>query len=55
MKKLRESVSSLEEVLLSTTVPNLKALEKINEVKDKLQGVTEGILLRVFLVVGLSF
>ncbi|XP_037539213.1 structural maintenance of chromosomes protein 1B [Nematolebias whitei] len=41
MKKLKESVSSLEEVLLSTTVPNLKALEKINEVKDKLQGVTE--------------
>uniref|UniRef100_A0A3B5KX13 SMC hinge domain-containing protein n=1 Tax=Xiphophorus couchianus TaxID=32473 RepID=A0A3B5KX13_9TELE len=41
MEKLKESVSSLEEVLHRTTPPNLKALEKMREVKDKLQGVTE--------------
>uniref|UniRef100_A0A3B4WWT7 Structural maintenance of chromosomes protein n=1 Tax=Seriola lalandi dorsalis TaxID=1841481 RepID=A0A3B4WWT7_SERLL len=41
LEKLKESVSSTEEVLHRTTVPNLKALEKMREVKDKLQGVTE--------------
>ncbi|XP_008409065.1 structural maintenance of chromosomes protein 1B [Poecilia reticulata] len=41
MEKLKESVSSLEEVLQRTTPPNLKALEKMRDVKDKLQGVTE--------------
>uniref|UniRef100_A0A3B3VB07 Structural maintenance of chromosomes protein n=1 Tax=Poecilia latipinna TaxID=48699 RepID=A0A3B3VB07_9TELE len=41
MEKLKESVSSLEEVLQRTTPPNLKALEKMRNVKDKLQGVTE--------------
>ncbi|XP_054588689.1 structural maintenance of chromosomes protein 1B isoform X2 [Nothobranchius furzeri] len=41
MEKLKESLSSLEVVLHRTTAPNLKALEKMNEVKDKLQGVTE--------------
>uniref|UniRef100_A0A7N6BWB5 Structural maintenance of chromosomes protein n=1 Tax=Anabas testudineus TaxID=64144 RepID=A0A7N6BWB5_ANATE len=39
--KLKDSVSSVEAVLHRTTAPNLKALEKMREVKDKLQGVTE--------------
>ncbi|XP_071347064.1 structural maintenance of chromosomes protein 1B isoform X2 [Trachinotus anak] len=41
LEKLKESLSSTEGVLHRTTVPNLKALEKMREVKDKLQGVTE--------------
>ncbi|KAM9753420.1 structural maintenance of chromosomes protein 1B [Menidia menidia] len=41
LERLRESVSSLEGVLHCTTTPNLKALERMREVKDKLQGVTE--------------
>ncbi|XP_017285706.1 structural maintenance of chromosomes protein 1B [Kryptolebias marmoratus] len=41
MEKLKASISSLEVVLHRTTAPNLKALEKMREVKDKLQGVTE--------------
>lgn len=40
--KLRESVSNTEGVLHNTTTPNLKALEKMREVKDKWQEVTEG-------------
>lgn len=42
LERLKESVSSVEAVLHRTTAPNLKALEKMREVKDKLQGVTEG-------------
>lgn len=42
LDKLKDSVSSVEAVLHRTTAPNLKALEKMREVKDKLQGVTEG-------------
>lgn len=45
LEKLKESVSSVKAVLQRTSAPNLKALEKMGEVKDKLQGVTEGILL----------
>uniref|UniRef100_A0A3Q3T0Y9 Structural maintenance of chromosomes protein n=1 Tax=Mastacembelus armatus TaxID=205130 RepID=A0A3Q3T0Y9_9TELE len=41
LEKLRESISSIEGVLHRATAPNLKALEKMKEVKDKLQGVTE--------------
>uniref|UniRef100_A0A669EZN1 Structural maintenance of chromosomes protein n=1 Tax=Oreochromis niloticus TaxID=8128 RepID=A0A669EZN1_ORENI len=41
LENLRESVSSIEAVLQRTTAPNLKALEKMREVKDKLQGVKE--------------
>uniref|UniRef100_A0A7N6ALV5 SMC hinge domain-containing protein n=1 Tax=Anabas testudineus TaxID=64144 RepID=A0A7N6ALV5_ANATE len=41
LDKLKDSVSSVEAVLHRTTAPNLKALEKMREVKDKLQGVTE--------------
>ncbi|XP_045892216.1 structural maintenance of chromosomes protein 1B [Micropterus dolomieu] len=41
LERLKESVSSVEGVLRRTTAPNLKALEKMREVKDKLQGVTE--------------
>ncbi|XP_071375604.1 structural maintenance of chromosomes protein 1B [Centroberyx affinis] len=39
--RLRESVSSTEGVLQHTTAPNLKALEKMREVKNKFQGVME--------------
>ncbi|XP_040894537.1 structural maintenance of chromosomes protein 1B [Toxotes jaculatrix] len=41
LERLKESVSSIEGVLHRTTTPNLKALEKMRKVKDKLQGVTE--------------
>ncbi|TMS05701.1 structural maintenance of chromosomes protein 1B isoform X2 [Larimichthys crocea] len=41
LEKLKESVSSVKAVLQRTSAPNLKALEKMGEVKDKLQGVTE--------------
>uniref|UniRef100_A0A665WP46 Structural maintenance of chromosomes protein 1B-like n=1 Tax=Echeneis naucrates TaxID=173247 RepID=A0A665WP46_ECHNA len=43
LEKLKESVSSIEQVLHHTSAPNLKALEKMREVTDKLQGLTEGI------------
>lgn len=43
MGRLKESVSSIEGVLHRTTTPNLKALEKMREVKERLQGVTDGI------------
>uniref|UniRef100_A0A3P8QSD5 Structural maintenance of chromosomes protein n=1 Tax=Astatotilapia calliptera TaxID=8154 RepID=A0A3P8QSD5_ASTCA len=41
LENLRESVSSIETALQRTTAPNLKALDKMREVKDKLQGVKE--------------
>ncbi|KAK2880477.1 structural maintenance of chromosomes protein 1B [Channa argus] len=41
LDKLKESISSIEGTLHRTTAPNLKALEKMREVKDKLQGLTE--------------
>ncbi|KAM6926349.1 structural maintenance of chromosomes protein 1B [Lycodopsis pacificus] len=40
MERLKESVSSVEGVLHRTTTPNLKALAKMREVRDKLQEVT---------------
>ncbi|XP_013880822.1 structural maintenance of chromosomes protein 1B [Austrofundulus limnaeus] len=39
-EKLKESISSLEGVLHHTAAPNLKALEKMKEVRDKLHGLT---------------
>ncbi|KAM7002632.1 structural maintenance of chromosomes protein 1B [Tautogolabrus adspersus] len=41
LEKMKESVSTVEGVLHRTSAPNLKALEKMREVKDKLLGVTE--------------
>ncbi|XP_075945914.1 structural maintenance of chromosomes protein 1B [Anarhichas minor] len=41
MERLKESVSSVEGVLHRTTTPNLKALAKMREVRDKLQEVTD--------------
>ncbi|XP_061107767.1 structural maintenance of chromosomes protein 1B [Conger conger] len=41
VERLGEMVSSLETVLQRSTAPNLKALEKIKEVKDKYQGVVD--------------
>ncbi|KAM9376219.1 structural maintenance of chromosomes protein 1B [Pholidichthys leucotaenia] len=41
LEMLSESVSSIEEVLHRTAAPNLKALEKMKEVKKKLQEVKE--------------
>ncbi|XP_047453101.1 structural maintenance of chromosomes protein 1B [Mugil cephalus] len=41
LEKLKQSVTSVEGVLHRTAAPNLKALQKMTEVKDKLQGVTE--------------
>ncbi|XP_061679482.1 structural maintenance of chromosomes protein 1B isoform X2 [Syngnathoides biaculeatus] len=43
LEKLRESLFSVEEQLKHTTTPNLKALEKLSEVKDKLQDVTDAL------------
>lgn len=47
LENLRESVSSIEAALQRTTAPNLKALNKMREVKDKLQGVKEGICMNL--------
>ncbi|KAM6937011.1 structural maintenance of chromosomes protein 1B [Xenentodon cancila] len=41
LEKLKESISSIEAALHHTTPPNLKVLEKMRDVRDKLQGVTE--------------
>uniref|UniRef100_A0A3Q1EZ96 Structural maintenance of chromosomes protein n=1 Tax=Acanthochromis polyacanthus TaxID=80966 RepID=A0A3Q1EZ96_9TELE len=41
MERLNESVLSIEEVLNRTIAPNLKAVEKMRAIKDKLQGITE--------------
>uniref|UniRef100_A0A3Q2TN66 Structural maintenance of chromosomes protein n=1 Tax=Fundulus heteroclitus TaxID=8078 RepID=A0A3Q2TN66_FUNHE len=41
MMKLKDSVSTLEDVLNRSTPPNLKALAKMREVKDKLLDLTE--------------
>ncbi|XP_041794643.1 structural maintenance of chromosomes protein 1B [Chelmon rostratus] len=41
LERLEESISSTEGMLHRTTAPNLKALEKMREVKAKLEGVTE--------------
>lgn len=48
LEKLKESLSTVEGVLHRTTAPNLKALEKMREVKDKLHGVTQGIFISAF-------
>lgn len=55
IEKQKESISTLEGVLHRTPAPNLKALEKMREVRDKLHGLTEGTSLNVFLVVGFIF
>lgn len=47
LDRLKESLSSTEEVLRRTTAPNLKAVEKMREMQDNLQEVTEGILYSV--------
>lgn len=44
IQRLTENLSSIKGVLHRTTAPNLKAVEKMREVKDKLLGVTEGLL-----------
>ncbi|XP_057693922.1 structural maintenance of chromosomes protein 1B isoform X2 [Corythoichthys intestinalis] len=41
LKTLKESLHALEEQLKSTAKPNFKAIEKLREVKDKLQDVTD--------------
>ncbi|XP_061576288.1 structural maintenance of chromosomes protein 1B [Cololabis saira] len=41
LEKLKEAVASTEAALHHTCPPNLKVLEKIRDVKDKLQGVNE--------------
>ncbi|KAK2842674.1 hypothetical protein Q5P01_012874 [Channa striata] len=41
LAKLKEAISSIKGTLHRTATPNLKAREKMREVKDKLQGVTE--------------
>lgn len=50
LERLKESLSSVEGVLYRTAVPNLKALEKMEEVKDKLQGMAEGIFCSAYSV-----
>lgn len=42
LHRLREELASVEAMLYHTTAPNMKALEKIREVKDKFQDVAEG-------------
>lgn len=50
LERLKESLLSVEGVLYRTAVPNLKALEKMEEVKDKLQGMAKGIFCSVYSV-----
>lgn len=42
MEKLKEDVSSLESMIMMSRAPNLKALEKIREVKDSYREVMDG-------------
>ncbi|KAM3869655.1 structural maintenance of chromosomes protein 1B-like [Diretmus argenteus] len=42
LERMRESVSSIDAVLQRTTAPNLKALQKMREVKDMYQDVVAG-------------
>lgn len=42
MEKLKEGVSSLESMIMMSRAPNLKALEKIREVKDSFREVMDG-------------
>ncbi|XP_061898837.1 structural maintenance of chromosomes protein 1B isoform X1 [Entelurus aequoreus] len=43
IERLRESVYSIEEELHQTITPNLKAVEKMKQLKDKLQGLTDAL------------
>lgn len=42
LHSLREALTSVEDMLFHTTAPNMKALEKIKEVKDKFHDVAKG-------------
>lgn len=42
LQSLREALTSVEDMLSHTTAPNMKALEKIKEVKDKFHDVAKG-------------
>lgn len=42
LHRLREALTSAEAMLYHTSAPNMKALDKIREVKDKFQDVAEG-------------
>ncbi|KAM3842538.1 structural maintenance of chromosomes protein 1B-like [Diretmus argenteus] len=42
LERMRESVSSIDTVLQRTTAPNLKAMQKMREVKDMYQDVVAG-------------
>lgn len=42
LDRMREALASVESMLYHTTAPNMKALEKIREVKDKFQDVSDG-------------
>lgn len=54
IQRLTENLSSVKGVLHRTTAPNLKAAEKMKEVKDKLLGVTEGLLRFDFEILNIS-
>lgn len=43
LEVLREKVSSLERMIHMSKPPNMKALEKMIEVKDTFRGVADGI------------
>lgn len=42
LHRLREALASVEAMLYHTTAPNMKALEKLGELRDKFQDVAEG-------------
>lgn len=42
LEKLKEGISSLESMIMMSRAPNLKALEKIREVKDSYREVMDG-------------
>lgn len=42
LHRLRKALTSMDDMLFHTTAPNMKALEKIREVKDKFEDVAKG-------------
>lgn len=42
LEVLREKVSSLDRMIRGSKPPNMKALEKMSEVKDSFRGVVDG-------------
>lgn len=55
LEKLKEELSSLECMIMASRAPNLKALEKIREVKDSFQEVMDGMQTRIHFFLFLKY